>query len=366
MGRSPCCDGIIGLKKGPWTPEEDKKLIDYIEQHGHHGSWKSLPKLAGLIRCGKSCRLRWNNYLRPDIKRGKFSEEEERTIINLHSALGNRWSKIASHLPGRTDNEIKNFWNTYLRKKLLQMGIDPHTHKPRTDLNHLINLSQMLSQSHLTNFIMNTATAPTPPWPNALKLQADVAHQYMAKIQLLQNLMQVMNSSNIMNSSNNATPNIDNTSSPSTVLSTAPNYNVKPFEAPKDCYEIKNQLGRVPYGPSHSQALNPNFLECREIGSGGGGGELGSHELQKNSAKFDDGSVHYNEIFYQLPGLVSEPFTGSCISTNFTENKSAYSATTSFGHSSSSPTSTVSEAWDKIMDDQTSESYWKDILELMS
>ncbi|EXC38429.1 Transcription factor [Morus notabilis] len=121
MGRSPCCDEKSGLKKGPWTPEEDKKLIDYIATNGH-GCWRSLPKLAGLNRCGKSCRLRWTNYLRPDIKRGKFSEEEERIIINLHSVLGNKWSKIATHLPGRTDNEIKNFWNTYLRKKLLQMG----------------------------------------------------------------------------------------------------------------------------------------------------------------------------------------------------------------------------------------------------
>lgn len=88
MGRSPCCNEN-GLKKGPWTPEEDQKLVDYIQKHGH-GSWGALPKLAGLKRCGKSCRLRWANYLRPDIKRGKFSEEEQQIIINLHAALGNK------------------------------------------------------------------------------------------------------------------------------------------------------------------------------------------------------------------------------------------------------------------------------------
>lgn len=88
MVRSPCCHNDK-LKKGPWTPEEDEKLIGYINRHGH-GSWKALPKHAGLNRCGKSCRLRWTNYLRPDIKRGKFSEEEERLIINLHSVLGNK------------------------------------------------------------------------------------------------------------------------------------------------------------------------------------------------------------------------------------------------------------------------------------
>ncbi|KAH6830395.1 myb domain protein 16 [Perilla frutescens var. hirtella] len=131
MGRSPCCDKI-GLKKGPWTPEEDQKLLAYIEEHGH-GSWRALPAKAGLQRCGKSCRLRWTNYLRPDIKRGKFSLQEEQTIIQLHALLGNRWSAIATHLPKRTDNEIKNYWNTHLKKRLAKMGIDPITHKPKND-----------------------------------------------------------------------------------------------------------------------------------------------------------------------------------------------------------------------------------------
>lgn len=131
MGRSPCCDKV-GLKKGPWTPEEDQKLLAYIEEHGH-GSWRALPSKAGLQRCGKSCRLRWTNYLRPDIKRGKFSLQEEQTIIQLHALLGNRWSAIATHLPKRTDNEIKNYWNTHLKKRLTKMGIDPVSHKPKSD-----------------------------------------------------------------------------------------------------------------------------------------------------------------------------------------------------------------------------------------
>ncbi|CAI9096560.1 OLC1v1032739C1 [Oldenlandia corymbosa var. corymbosa] len=131
MGRSPCCDKV-GLRKGTWTPEEDQKLLSYIQQHGH-GSWRSLPAKAGLQRCGKSCRLRWTNYLRPDIKRGKFSSQEEQKIIQLHALLGNRWSAIAAHLPKRTDNEIKNHWNTHLKKRLHKMGIDPSTHKPKTN-----------------------------------------------------------------------------------------------------------------------------------------------------------------------------------------------------------------------------------------
>ncbi|RVW90566.1 Transcription factor MYB16 [Vitis vinifera] len=128
MGGSPCCD-TPALKRGPWKPEEDRKLLAYIQEHGH-GSWRCVPENAGLQRCGKSCRLRWTNYLRPDIKRGKFSLREEQTIIQLHALLGNRWSAIATHLPNRTDNEIKNYWNTHLKKRLAKMGIDPVTHKP--------------------------------------------------------------------------------------------------------------------------------------------------------------------------------------------------------------------------------------------
>uniref|UniRef100_A0A7N0U176 Uncharacterized protein n=1 Tax=Kalanchoe fedtschenkoi TaxID=63787 RepID=A0A7N0U176_KALFE len=128
MGRQPCCDKL-GVKKGPWTAEEDKKLIAFIITNGQC-CWRAVPKLAGLRRCGKSCRLRWTNYLRPDLKRGLLNQDEEQLVIDLHARLGNRWSKIAARLPGRTDNEIKNHWNTHIKKKLLKMGIDPVTHEP--------------------------------------------------------------------------------------------------------------------------------------------------------------------------------------------------------------------------------------------
>ncbi|CAN6457795.1 unnamed protein product [Victoria cruziana] len=145
MGRAPCCEKV-GLKRGPWSPEEDKKLVHYIQKHGK-GNWRMLPKNAGLSRCGKSCRLRWTNYLRPDIRRGRFSFEEEEAIIQLHSVLGNKWSAIAGYLPGRTDNEIKNYWNTHIRKRLLRMGIDPVTHSLRVDLLGFSSIASIISSS---------------------------------------------------------------------------------------------------------------------------------------------------------------------------------------------------------------------------
>nr|AIS24254.1 MYB80 [Lilium hybrid division VII] len=132
MGRIPCCDKD-DVKKGQWTPEEDTKLTSYIAQHGTR-NWRLIPKNAGLQRCGKSCRLRWTNYLRPDLKHGEFSKSEEQTIVKLHAVVGNRWSLITAQLPGRTDNDVKNYWNTKLKKKLSSMGIDPVTHKPFSHL----------------------------------------------------------------------------------------------------------------------------------------------------------------------------------------------------------------------------------------
>ncbi|KAG6473298.1 transcription factor MYB36-like [Zingiber officinale] len=118
MGRAPCCDKA-NVKKGPWSAEEDAKLRAYIETNGTGGNWIALPHKIGLKRCGKSCRLRWLNYLRPNIKHGGFSEEEDQIILSLYISIGSRWSIMAAQLPGRTDNDIKNYWNTKLKKKLL-------------------------------------------------------------------------------------------------------------------------------------------------------------------------------------------------------------------------------------------------------
>nr|XP_020169250.1 transcription factor MYB41-like [Aegilops tauschii subsp. strangulata] len=187
MRRSPCCSHDAGVKKGPWTEEQDRTLVEHIQKRGGNvGSWRGLPKAAELNRCGKSCRLRWTNYLRPDIKRRNFTDDEEHLIITLHAGLGNKWSMIATHLEGRTDNEIKNYWNTHIRKKLLRMGVDPVTH-------------QQLPPDQTSHHVNSTATALLPEallWAAAAASLGGLDTGALMQAQLLQQLLQAIGSNN--------------------------------------------------------------------------------------------------------------------------------------------------------------------------
>ncbi|XP_028775896.1 transcription factor DUO1-like [Neltuma alba] len=108
------------IRKGPWKAEEDEVLLSHVNKYGPR-DWSSIRSKGLLQRTGKSCRLRWVNKLRPNLKSGcKFSLEEERVVIELQAQFGNRWAKIASYLPGRTDNDVKNFWSSR-RKRIARI-----------------------------------------------------------------------------------------------------------------------------------------------------------------------------------------------------------------------------------------------------
>ncbi|XP_012069192.2 transcription factor MYB108 [Jatropha curcas] len=126
----------IDIRRGPWTVEEDMTLVNYVCSHGE-GRWNAAARSAGLKRTGKSCRLRWLNYLRPDIRRGNITLEEQLLILELHSRWGNRWSKIAQHLPGRTDNEIKNYWTRSVQKQAKQLKCDVNSKQFKDSMRYL-------------------------------------------------------------------------------------------------------------------------------------------------------------------------------------------------------------------------------------
>ncbi|KAL9260472.1 Transcription factor JAMYB-like protein [Drosera capensis] len=136
MGNGEEMEVNMELRRGPWTAEEDLALINYISIHGE-GRWNSLARCASLRRTGKSCRLRWLNYLRPDVRRGNITLQEQLLILELHSRWGNRWSKIAQYLPGRTDNEIKNYWRTRVQKHAKQLKCDVNSKKFKDTIRYL-------------------------------------------------------------------------------------------------------------------------------------------------------------------------------------------------------------------------------------
>ncbi|XP_015891700.3 transcription factor MYB78 [Ziziphus jujuba] len=156
-------EDIMDLRKGPWTVEEDSLLINYVSTHGE-GRWNSLARHAGLKRTGKSCRLRWLNYLRPSVRRGNITLQEQLLILELHSRWGNRWSKIAQYLPGRTDNEIKNYWRTRVQKQAKQLKCDVNSKQFQDAMRYvwIPRLIERIQASSTSESSSSTATGQQP------------------------------------------------------------------------------------------------------------------------------------------------------------------------------------------------------------
>ncbi|KAK6919471.1 SANT/Myb domain [Dillenia turbinata] len=198
MVRTPCEKN--GVRKGSWTPEEDAKLIAYINRYGHW-NWRQLPRFAGLKRCGKSCRLRWMNYLKPDIKRGNYTMQEEEIIISMHQQLGTKWSLIAGKLPGRTDNDIKNYWHTTLKKRIQQYSLT----------------TSKLEKSNKTPKIAVDQEGEVSKSTNALPLSDEIFHQILGNLFLSQEDLSCSELSS--SSSSSSSYNHSSASSSSEVLS---------------------------------------------------------------------------------------------------------------------------------------------------
>ncbi|MED6136248.1 hypothetical protein PIB30_054316 [Stylosanthes scabra] len=301
MGRVPCCDDKNGLKKGPWTPEEDLKLTNYIQTHGP-GNWRTLPKNAGLQRCGKSCRLRWTNYLRPDIKRGRFSFEEEEAIIQLHSVLGNKWSAIAARLPGRTDNEIKNYWNTHIRKRLLRMGIDPITHAPRLDMSSILSTLITNPPSLLTLQALLLAGTPSPPQPQPTLFNPQLLKLLAATTTTPSTLMSTKNDHNNPNfasSCSSSSQNINNNNND--ILQQILGGNLSQLVAPKEEFLNSGHHFETPISTIHNNVEGlmgnqNNDILNNALQQDGQVGLLGNRDLEDNNIIANQNNLGYDSV----------------------------------------------------------------------
>ncbi|XP_076919052.1 transcription factor MYB78-like [Bidens hawaiensis] len=237
------------LRRGPWTVEEDFTLINYIAHHGE-GRWNSLARCAGLKRTGKSCRLRWLNYLRPDVRRGNITLEEQLMILELHSRWGNRWSKIAQHLPGRTDNEIKNYWRTRVQKHAKQLKCDVNSKQFKDTMRYLwmprlVERIQAAATTTTTVCSSSSTTTSTGTTQNSYPLN-----------QSNNNLDNIVTSQLVIPQANNMSSNFGNTQiTPGYTPENSSTTVVSPGSDLTDCY----------FPANHSQTHN--FIPHNQIGN---------------------------------------------------------------------------------------------------
>ncbi|KAJ8428209.1 hypothetical protein Cgig2_016793 [Carnegiea gigantea] len=336
MVKPSCCD----MKKGPWKGEEDVKILGYISKNGT-GNWTSAPRKAGLKRCGKSCRLRWTNYLRPDLKHESFTPEEEELIIKLHAAIGSRWTIIAQQLPGRSDNDIKNHWNTKLKKKLTEMGIDPVTHKPFSqilaDYGNIGAISRATTAPKHTagtirrDFKKRTFTPLTPPktQPRSSTFSSPALNNYtnypshsLDLLSQLQAMTLVTEGSSVRNYGLFSQMPLANSSSTSACSSS---YNAGPMAKSPESFSWHDfLLDPAPNQPQDEEDNSSSFSSKQQFGTPPMGkkrnnndGEItNGYEVQhgSSSSTSSDGSLFLeamldqeNDMFLNFPGLMEEP-----------------------------------------------------------
>ncbi|XWS53333.1 hypothetical protein CRYUN_Cryun11dG0147900 [Craigia yunnanensis] len=319
MGRAPCCDKA-NVKKGPWSPGEDSKLKEYIEKYGTGGNWIALPQKAGLKRCGKSCRLRWLNYLRPNIKHGEFTDDEDRIICSLFASIGSRWSIIAAQLPGRTDNDIKNYWNTKLKKKLMAMTSQSQRKPPPFPSHHTLPVS---SQS-LSSLYKDCTSYYTPT-------RFFTAFEPMSSVQ-----------SDILNNNTNLATNSSLIHTPESLVSHMQYYPVKEkflmFGSEPSCSSSDGSCSQISYGreikqedmsfqgfgASNGYEENNKFMLSYGINNGG---ENVNQWTEKPSGYYGECPLDYD--LEDVKRLISSSSTNCCnnnifIDENKTQEKAMY------------------------------------------
>lgn len=243
------------LRRGPWTVEEDFTLINYIALHGE-GRWNSLARCAGLKRTGKSCRLRWLNYLRPDVRRGNITLEEQLLILELHSRWGNRWSKIAQHLPGRTDNEIKNYWRTRVQKHAKQLKCDVNSKQFKDTMRYLWmpRLVERIQAAATATATTTTTAAATSTTTGGPSLSSSTTSTNTYPLNHNNNMDNICSSQVVLPQANNIGGNYQNVQiTPSYTPENSSTTAVSPVSDLTDCYYPVNQNHNQDYFQANTQ-----------------------------------------------------------------------------------------------------------------